>query len=139
MSYSEYYTGGWQDGESGATPITAAALNHMEDEIESMSSKWNVAGTAIQSLTNSSLNNVNVSIPNSVESYSMLFVQLIAQGWSNVYVIPAAYSTSVWAHFGYHNGSYCTIEYSANNLKFKDPSFASGISSATVKVYALRR
>lgn len=31
MAYDRYYTGGWQDGESGNTPITAAALNHIED------------------------------------------------------------------------------------------------------------
>ena len=39
MSYSKYYTGGWQDGESGATPINSAALNHMEDEIANLSNK----------------------------------------------------------------------------------------------------
>lgn len=33
MSYSKYYSGGWQDGSSGATPITAEALNHMEQGI----------------------------------------------------------------------------------------------------------
>lgn len=31
MAYDRYYTGGWQDGESGNTPITAASLNHIED------------------------------------------------------------------------------------------------------------
>ena len=39
MSYSKYYPSGWQDGESGATPITAAALNHMEDEVANLSNK----------------------------------------------------------------------------------------------------
>jgi len=34
MAYSQYYQNGWQDGENGGTPITAAALNHMEDGIE---------------------------------------------------------------------------------------------------------
>lgn len=33
MSYSKYYSGGFLDGESGGTPITAAALNHMEGGI----------------------------------------------------------------------------------------------------------
>ena len=31
MSYSRYYENGWADGESGGTPITAAAMNHIED------------------------------------------------------------------------------------------------------------
>ena len=33
MSYSPYYTGGWQTGETGGTPITPAALNHMDSGI----------------------------------------------------------------------------------------------------------
>lgn len=33
MSYSKYYSGGWQDSSSGGTPITAEALNHMEQGI----------------------------------------------------------------------------------------------------------
>ena len=31
MAYSRYYPNGWADGESGGTPITAAAMNHIED------------------------------------------------------------------------------------------------------------
>lgn len=30
MSYSPYYTGGWQNLQSGATPLNKDALNHME-------------------------------------------------------------------------------------------------------------
>lgn len=33
MSYTRYYTGGWQSGETGKTPITPEALNHMEEGI----------------------------------------------------------------------------------------------------------
>lgn len=34
MSYEPYYSGGWQSGESGATPITPEALNHIEKGIK---------------------------------------------------------------------------------------------------------
>lgn len=34
MAYTPYYSGGWQSGEEGGTPITPAALNHMEAGIE---------------------------------------------------------------------------------------------------------
>lgn len=34
MSYSPYYASGWLNGESGATPITPDALNHMEEGIK---------------------------------------------------------------------------------------------------------
>lgn len=33
MSYSPYYPNGWLSGESGNTPITPEALNHMEQGI----------------------------------------------------------------------------------------------------------
>jgi|GEM_PF-6441409 len=33
MSYSPYYPGGWQTGETGGTPITPAALNHIDSGI----------------------------------------------------------------------------------------------------------
>lgn len=33
MSYARCYTGGWASAESGGTPITPTALNHMEDGI----------------------------------------------------------------------------------------------------------
>ena len=32
-SYDPYYSGGWQSGEEGGTPITPDALNHMDDGI----------------------------------------------------------------------------------------------------------
>lgn len=34
MAYTPYYSGGWQSGEEGGTPITPDALNHMEEGIE---------------------------------------------------------------------------------------------------------
>lgn len=34
MAYTPYYTGGWQSGEEGGTPITPDALNHMEEGIK---------------------------------------------------------------------------------------------------------
>jgi hypothetical protein len=34
MSYKKYYEGGWRSGETGGTPITPEALNHMENGIE---------------------------------------------------------------------------------------------------------
>ena len=33
MAYTPYYSGGWQSGEEGDTPITPAALNHIDEGI----------------------------------------------------------------------------------------------------------
>ena len=33
MAYTPYYSGGWQSGEEGGTPITPAALNHIDNGI----------------------------------------------------------------------------------------------------------
>lgn len=38
MAYTPYYTGGWQSGEEGGTPITPDALNHMDDGIAAANS-----------------------------------------------------------------------------------------------------
>ena len=34
MAWTPYYSGGWQSGEQGGTPITPAALNNMENGIK---------------------------------------------------------------------------------------------------------
>ena len=36
MAYTKFYPEGWKDNEDGATPITAASLNHMEQGIMSV-------------------------------------------------------------------------------------------------------
>lgn len=45
MSYTPYYTNGWQTGEAGATPITPAALNYMEKGIVDAHTAANEAQT----------------------------------------------------------------------------------------------
>lgn len=44
MSYEKYYSGGWQSGETGGTPITPEALNHMEQGIANLDSEKAPAG-----------------------------------------------------------------------------------------------
>lgn len=44
MSYEKYYPGGWQSGESGGTPITPEALNHIENGIKQTYSEFAPAG-----------------------------------------------------------------------------------------------
>lgn len=39
MAYTPYYSGGWQSGEEGNTPITPAALNNIEDGISALNTK----------------------------------------------------------------------------------------------------
>jgi hypothetical protein len=34
MAFTPYYSGGWQSGEEGGTPITPDALNHYDDYLE---------------------------------------------------------------------------------------------------------
>ena len=46
MSYSPYYPNKWQSGEAGATPITPAALNYMEDGIADAHTAAEEAATA---------------------------------------------------------------------------------------------
>jgi hypothetical protein len=43
--YTPYYSGGWQSGESGGTPITPAALNNMESGIGAALTSADVVNT----------------------------------------------------------------------------------------------
>lgn len=50
MAYTPTYPGGWQSGVSGATPITAAALQNMEDGIaaaDTAASEASAAASAV--------------------------------------------------------------------------------------------
>jgi hypothetical protein len=40
---------------------------------------------------------------------------------------------------GYKHGSECSVAYTSNNLLFKDPVFATGVTFATIRVYGIRR
>lgn len=44
MSYEKYYPSGWQSGETGGTPITPEALNHIETGLEQTYSDFAPAG-----------------------------------------------------------------------------------------------
>ena len=52
MAYTPYYSGGWQSGEEGDTPVTPAALNHIEDGIANINPK-NIGAFGQQSLSTS--------------------------------------------------------------------------------------
>lgn len=41
MSYERYYPNGWQSGQSGGTPMTPEALNHMEQGIAALDDELN--------------------------------------------------------------------------------------------------
>lgn len=55
MSYQKYYPNGWQNGQSGGTPITAEALNHMEDGVSEVSAAVEHAVLVIEFASFSSL------------------------------------------------------------------------------------
>lgn len=42
MAYTPYYSGGWQSGEQGGTPITPAALNNIESGIGTLDTTHNL-------------------------------------------------------------------------------------------------
>jgi len=117
----------------------ARDTSELAETVSQISNKLIAAGTRIAILENSNLSNVSLTIANASALYSFLLVEMACQGWSNTYLIPTPYATSVWAHFGYHNGGYCTIAYTSNKLTFKDASFATGMTSATVRVYGIRK
>ena len=73
MSYQPYYTNKWQSGEAGATPITPAALNYMEQGItdahtigenaQSAASSAQSAANTAQSTANAANDTANAALP----------------------------------------------------------------------------
>ena len=53
--YNPYYSGGWQSGESGGTPITPAALNNMESGISAALTEADVVNRLDSTATNKPL------------------------------------------------------------------------------------
>lgn len=51
MSYEPYYSGGWQSGAAGGTPITPEALNHMEEGIADALTRSDVVNNLVSSAT----------------------------------------------------------------------------------------
>lgn len=68
--YTPYYSGGWQSGESGGTPITPAALNNMESGIGAALTAANV----VDNLTNPSSNTIpsTAAVANAIEAFATL-------------------------------------------------------------------
>lgn len=51
MAYSKYYSEGWKNNESGGTPITAGALNHMENGIKTAVDNMDNTGSNVVTYT----------------------------------------------------------------------------------------
>lgn len=114
-------------------------LDGMSSDIDTIEEKLINNNATIAELSASNLNNVNISIPNCSSTYTFLIVQSDCQGWKDVVIIPTRLIATCRLYMGYNHGSACTVAYTSNNLLFKDPAFATGVSSATIRVYGIRR
>lgn len=63
MSYEKFYPGGWQSGESGGTPITPEALNHIENGIKQTYSDLAPAGYGLGELVPPTITTFNTTTP----------------------------------------------------------------------------
>lgn len=88
MSYDKVYSGGWQDGSSGMTPINADALNHMERGIIDGQRLWKaISPQQITAASGSNLITIDVSFPEltgytrRVTNLRSANSQLIIIGW----------------------------------------------------------
>lgn len=88
MSYDKVYSGGWQDGSSGMTPINADALNHMEQGIIDGQRLWKaISPQQITAASGSNLITIDVSFPEltgytrRVTNLRSANSQLIIIGW----------------------------------------------------------
>jgi len=114
-------------------------LDGMSSDIDTIEEKLINNNATIAELSASDLNNVNISIPNCSSTYTFLIVQSDCQGWKDIVIIPTRFVATCRLYMGYNHGSACTVAYTSNNLLFKDPSFITGVTSATIRVYGIRR
>ena len=88
MSYDKAYSGGWQDGSSGMTPINAEALNHMEQGIIDGQRLWKaLPSQQVTAASGSNVIAIDVSFPEltgytrRVTNLRSANSQLIIVGW----------------------------------------------------------
>lgn len=114
-------------------------LDGMSSDIDTIEEKLINNNATIAELSASDLNNINISIPNCSSTYTYLIVQSDCQGWKDIVIIPTRFVATCRLYMGYNHGSACTVAYTSNNLLFKDPSFVTGVTSAAIRVYGIRR
>jgi hypothetical protein len=114
MSYDKVYSGGWQDGSTGQTPINADALNHMEEGIAAANEpkyKWQpfVSGT------------ITISA-NGSRTYAIEDVTLPTIDGYTRFVIPrTSTSQAVVTGFGFDGNDHLTVF--LRNLTSSDVEF----------------
>lgn len=109
MSYEKFYPGGWQSGETGGTPITPEALNHMENGILNSAPSGYGSGedpkvlasfSALDTLRVSGKYFVNAGYAGkiTIDSYSIGFANVDVQGIQDGVVIQRMnpYRTGYW-------------------------------------------
>jgi hypothetical protein len=111
----------------------------MSTSLNTLSSKISENGTQIASVSSSALNNEVVTIDGSITNYSYLCVQLTCQGWTNTLVFSTSYALTNSMKFGYNNTGSCRVDYSQNQVKFSSPTFPSGVTSALIRIFGIRR
>ena len=85
MAYTPYYSGGWQSGEEGGTPITPAALNHMEDGISQSSADiaaYQGQNVIVDSPSSVSVSNDTVTDLATITITAGLWLIIAGTGWS---------------------------------------------------------
>jgi hypothetical protein len=102
MSYDKVYSGGWQDGSTGQTPINADALNHMEDGI--------VAANEPEYKWKPFVSDTITLAANGSTTYAVTGVTLPTIDGYTRFVIPRASKTqAVVTGFGFDSNDHLTV------------------------------
>lgn len=83
MAYTPYYSGGWQSGETGGTPITPAALNNIESGISAaIRGTGSISNDTLGSYKNTTTDWENTGITITVPQ-GHAYIGLLSQGFSS--------------------------------------------------------
>ncbi len=112
MAYTPYYQNGWADGSSGGTPISAAALNNMENGIKGSETWESVPVTQPATGTVTILKNDRIKL-------AIAYWQAGGTAPSaDSYSVTMPFSAGIYGHAAMANGSYLQVSGTTLSLEF---------------------
>lgn len=99
MSYEKFYPNGWQSGETGGTPITPEALNHIENGLKQTYSDFAPAGYGLGESDHNIPANGSITIKfNSDRHVAIIAVQGATMNNRSVFVVNTYGSGGIRTH-----------------------------------------
>ena len=140
MSYKPNYEGGWKSGESGGTPITPEALNHIEQGIEQTYSDFAPSGYGLGE-NGAYVSNLDALKTTGVFTFTHDATSNPFPGWGGVAVVLASKTTIKQILFCNKNNGLCVERSMCLDMdkttfepwEYRNPPLESGVQYRTTE------